>query len=151
MDDRITGYILLVLGVIIMIFAILQLGLLLTNVIRPFPSFNFTEVFTLIQETQNQVNGEEGATAVSEINPQVVNSVLNHASYYLYMGFMLNLGFMLAQLGIKLLRPTTIQVHPKNIKDIVDNAPQASAMAMPPAATPPQDVTFVPPASKDLF
>lgn len=151
MEDRVTGYILLVLGVVIMFFAIIQLGLLLTNVIKPFPAFNFTEVFTLIQDVNNQVNGEATQTAVSEVNPQVVNSVLNHSTYFLYMGFMLNLGFMLAQLGIKLIRPTTIQVHPKNIKDIVSAAPQAAAMSAPSISSPPQDITFDPPAAKNIF
>lgn len=145
MDDRITGYVLLISGIVIMIFAVLQMALLAGGLVRPFQTFKFTEVFSTTQriiETQqdltqgrtNNVITEERDGGSIVLNPQVANDVLNYASYFFLMAFAVNLGGKLADLGVKMIRPTTIKVHPKNIEDIVDSMP--TMQGQPPAGAP---------------
>ena len=145
MEDRLTGYIMLILGIVINFFSILLLALMLSNVIKPFNAFNFTEVLTLADHAVETINpGEEVQVQGAEISPEVVNSLLNHAAYFFFIGFVMNLGGKLISSGVALIRPTTIQVHPKNIKDIVENAPSVQAMASnlepPTPASPPKSL-----------
>ncbi|MFW5703601.1 MAG: hypothetical protein ACOCXQ_02095 [Patescibacteria group bacterium] len=128
MDDRITGYILLISGVVIMLFATIQLALLVTRVIDPFPTFRFTEIFSSNAEMPQTDLTPEQRSLLSEsssfsLNPMVANEVLNFAVYFFLMAFAVNMGSKISGLGINLLRPTTIKVHPKNIEDIVQSMP----------------------------
>lgn len=149
MDDRITGYVLLISGIVIMIFAVLQMALLVGGLIRPFPTFKFTEVLSKTQkiiETQQEITNGRINNIIAEerdggdivLNPQVVNDVLNYALYFFLMAFAVNMGGKLADLGVKIIRPTTIKVHPKNIEDIVDSMPtmQGQPSAGAPGAQP---------------
>ena len=133
MDDKTTGYVLLISGIIIMIFATIQLALLVTRVTRPFPTFKFTEVFTasstIVQQTQRQNGTDTPVTTQNEIptnmslSPDVVNEVLNFAVFFFLMAFAVNMGYKVSELGVKMIRPTTIKVNPKNIESIVANMP----------------------------
>lgn len=153
MDDKTTGYVLLICGIVIMIFATIQLALLVTRVTRPFPTFKFTEVFTatgsVIQQTQQQqANGttrtinEEISPTNASLSPEVVNEVLNFAVFFFLMAFAVNMGYKISELGVKMIRPTTIKVHPKNIESIVANMPDTTQSPLASqGATPPQGKT----------
>lgn len=132
-----------------MIFAVLQMALLVGGLIRPFPTFKFTEVLSKTQkiiETQQEITNGRINNIIAEerdggdivLNPQVVNDVLNYALYFFLMAFAVNMGGKLADLGVKIIRPTTIKVHPKNIEDIVDSMPtmQGQPSAGAPGAQP---------------
>lgn len=148
MDEKLSGYILLALGIIIMVFSILQLGLLITRIIKPFPTFKFTQVFIALEEGKEAVQRQQGVTLTKEqqlleqiqskqaiISPDVVNEVLNFAVYFFFMAFLIQVGNRIATLGTNLLKPTTIKVHPRDIEDIAraaavkDIANQPSPMA----------------------
>lgn len=153
MDDKTTGYVLLISGIIIMIFATIQLALLVTRVTRPFPTFKFTEVFsstsTLIEQSQQSgstgevENTSQSTTPVNmSLSPTVVNEVLNFAVFFFLMAFAVNMGYKVSELGVKMIRPTTITVHPKNIESIVANMPDATQSSIATQGTaPPQGKT----------
>lgn len=146
MDDRITGYILLISGIVVMLFASIQLVLLIAGLVNPFRTFSFTEVFSttveavnLDQEQSPQAQSQaanqqiqqmqeqaQDYTGQMDINPKVVNDVLNFAVYFFAMAFAVNVGAKIADLGVRILRPTTIKVHPKNIEEVVQNMPDVS-------------------------
>ncbi len=150
MDDRITGYILLIFGIVIMLFSAIQLVLLIAGLVTPFRTFAFTEVFTTTVDAINleedsqaaqALEQAEGFTGSMNINPKVVNDVLNFAVYFFAMAFAVNVGAKLADLGVRILRPTTIKVHPKNIEEIVQSMPDATQSAVANKPNNPQGTT----------
>jgi len=127
MSERVTGYSLLGIGIIVMIFATIQIISVFTGKAEPIPLFQYEK--TTEKESQgssfnptdilNQLQGGSGSELegmgmpnVELIDPDVLNDILNLTVYYLIMQFLLGLGFKLASLGVQLIRP--IHVHMKN-------------------------------------
>lgn len=122
MNERITGYSLLFVGILIMIFATSQIILVFTGKANPIPLFQMDETSTksdsdnsFIQQLQNTAGINRQQTSlpsVQLINPELLNRMLNLTVYYLIMQFLLGLGYKFASLGTQLIRP--IQVKMKN-------------------------------------
>ncbi|MCX7996165.1 MAG: hypothetical protein N2691_00185 [Patescibacteria group bacterium] len=135
MDEKTTGYILLTLGIVVMIFGLLQMGLTITRVIKPFPTFRFEEVFVRLPEntktadadaktrdssttTIRRVNGEIEQLQRSDVavSPDVVNDILNTALYILFASLLSSIGYKIAQLGVRLIRPIQVTVNASDIE-----------------------------------
>jgi hypothetical protein len=128
MPDKSLGYGLLVIGILIMIFGMIQIALLVTTVIKPYPTFRFTEIFKntntpQVQELLNKVQGTSGAeaaaqsAAISALNPDVANVVLNFAVYFFFMSFIATIGYRISTLGVKMIRPAVLKMTPTDVQN----------------------------------
>ena len=127
MSEKTTGYTLLITGILIMIFATIQIITVITGKATPIEFFsNKTDITNnssnslnpedLLKQIQGGGNNSEFNVGqmpnVQLIDPKMLNDILNLTLYYFIMQFLLSLGFKLASLGTQLLRP--IQVDMKN-------------------------------------
>jgi hypothetical protein len=128
MQDKSLGYALLIIGILIMVFGMIQMALLVTRVIKPFPTFSFTEIFenanspeiqALLEQAQGTQAGTSAAqaAAVSSINPQVANDVLNFAVYFFFMSFIATIGYRISDLGVKMIRPAVLKMTPQDVQN----------------------------------
>ncbi len=138
MTERTTGYSLLTIGILIMIFAAFQIISVFTGKAEPITLFQM-EQSTISNSSENQNNnsildqiqnaalGQNNGSAklpdVQIIDPEILNSILNLTVYYVIMQFLLSLGFKLANLGTQLLRPIQIKMKNRtlNTEESLDN------------------------------
>jgi hypothetical protein len=132
MSEKTTGYILLIAGIIIMIFATIQIVFVLTGKATPIKIFqtnertdentNTLDVSQFISQLQNKSSDSQfnsnTAPTIQLFNPIVLNKLLNLTIYYLIMQFLLGFGFKLSSLGTQLLRPLQVQIKNKNLESI---------------------------------
>ena len=128
MQDKTLGYGILSVGLLIMVFGMIQLALLVTKVVKPYPTFQFVEIFQnanspQIQEMLNKAQGTTAgesaaqAAAISSLNPAVANDVLNFAVYFFFMSFIATIGYRIADLGVKLIRPAVLKMTPRDVQN----------------------------------
>lgn len=135
MTERTTGYILLVIGIIIMVFATFQIIFVFTGKTDGVALFQYEEtaqsetsssldINSLLSQMQN--SGSQGISMdqipnMQLIDPKTLNQVLNLTVYYLIMQFLLGLGFKLSSLGVQLLRPINVQMKNKTLESTIQN------------------------------
>lgn len=125
MTERTTGYSLIIIGIIIMIFATIQIISVFTGRANPISFFQYEEKSSSNSnlDVNSLLNQLQKSSEVSGLNidstpnfqlfdPKLINQILNLAVYYLIMQFLLSLGFKFASLGVQLVRP--IHVNMKN-------------------------------------
>lgn len=126
MSEKITGYSLLVLGIGIMIFCVVNVFMVFTNKTKPFSYFNITSnnnssnqgsflnVNDLIKQMQSgNENGLSGSIPLPKfdlIPPEVLNQTLNLSTQFFLMTFILGFGYKLANLGVQLIRPINVKL-----------------------------------------
>ena len=124
------GYALLALGVLIMLLSCIQVYRIFTRQAEPMQYFNFPSVkidltklvpqvdTSSLNTLKKQLNMEIGTRPNSEtvnateiLPAEVLNGPANLGVFLLFMGFLLNFGAKLADLGIKLVRPIYIKAN----------------------------------------
>lgn len=105
MSEKITGYLLL-LGGLVIIF----LG-----------AVNIYQVFTKQAQPIQLISGEgikveiPGSKTPSELIPaDQLNEISNLTAHYLLMSFLVSIGFKISSLGIQLLRPIEVKLNSKS-------------------------------------
>lgn len=130
MTEKITGYTLLAIGIIIMIFAAIQIIMVFTGKAQPIGIFTMekdepaptkpAEQQAMSQEElmkKIQTGDYSSLLANSSgfgglgIDATSINKMLNLTIYYLIMQFLLGLGYKLASLGVQMVRPLKIEVQ----------------------------------------
>ncbi len=135
MSEKTTGYVLLIIGILLMIFATSQIIMVFTGRATPIKifkteesstqgtgSFNPQELIKQFQDTNTQ--GSSLPTQmpnVQLIDTKALNDILNLTVYYLIMQFLLSLGYKLASLGIQLLRPIVVQMKNRTLEQVKDD------------------------------
>ncbi|MDA1316700.1 MAG: hypothetical protein O3B87_01595 [bacterium] len=134
-SERIVGYILLGLGILVMIYAAIQIIMVFTNKAEPLEFFtskpivqeatNSEELSDLIQENPFAALSSSGASLPTPqlIDPQMLNGVLNMSVYFLIMHFLLGLGFKIANLGVQLVRPIRVEVKNNQLATMLEKKP----------------------------
>jgi hypothetical protein len=125
------GYALLALGVLIMLLSCVQVYRVFTRQTEPMQYFNFPGISidltklapkvdtSSLDALKKQFNlgvgsqpNTETANATEILPGEVLNGPANLGVFLLFMGFLLNFGAKLADLGIKLVRPINYQIKP---------------------------------------
>lgn len=124
------GYALLALGVLIMLLSCVQVYRVFTRQTEPMQYFNFPGISIDLTKLAPQVDTSsldalkkqfnlgvggskpttESANATEILPAEVLNGPANLGVFLLFMGFLLNFGAKLADLGIKLVRPINYQI-----------------------------------------
>lgn len=134
MTERTTGYSLLILGIVIMIFATFQIISVFTGKANPIPLFQVEEVvdekesssssnifLDQLQNFSGQNINIDQLPRMQIIDPAVLNRILNLTVYYLIMQFLLGLGYKLASLGTQLVRPIQVQMKNRTFESFTQN------------------------------
>lgn len=127
MSERIVGYCLLFGGILIMVFSVIEIYLLFTNQIKPFPLFSSSgasiNISSLLQKelgnnlpknalgTLNQ--SQQNAPKIDLFSSDIINQSLNLTSEFFLMTFLTSFGYRLSMLGITLIRPIVVKLKTK--------------------------------------
>jgi hypothetical protein len=121
MSEKLTGYILLGIGAVVMIIALIQILSIMSSSNVPVVIFKISE--TTSSGSNGSFNPLDPSSLLDSLNsgdlsslnlidPKVISNLLNIIVYYLIMQFLMGFGYKIASLGVQLLRP--INVNMKN-------------------------------------
>lgn len=120
MNERITGYILLAAGILVMFGALIQVLLVFTGRIDPFPVFSIEAPKLSLSAFMPQLPAGSlpVPTTTSDQSLELLptaefNKMLNMSVAIFLMGFVLSFGFKIASLGVMMLRPIVVKASGK--------------------------------------
>ena len=120
MSEKITGYLLLVTGIVVMVFSALSVYSVFTGKSQPVHLFAISGISIDFGQIVGgmlppELAGQAGAQTSKrpaqkrEVIPgDVMNQLFNLLSYLMLMGFLMNFGYKLAELGVQMLRPIKV-------------------------------------------
>ena len=104
MSEKITGYLLLATGLLVMLYSASSIYLVFTKKAPPIQLFSGDGIKVEIP----------GSKTSSELIPaDQLNEISNLSAHYLLMSFLLGVGFKVGTLGIQLLRPIEVKLNTK--------------------------------------
>ncbi len=137
MTERIIGYSLLAVGIILMIISTIQIIFIFTGRAKPIQFFK-TEKQTVQSNSQQSLDAEDllervqtgdlsallnnSGNTIPELNiisPETINQILNLTVFYFLMQFLLSLGYKLASLGVQMIRPLKVEVRQNKLASII--------------------------------
>ncbi len=118
MTEKIIGYLLLVVGVVIILFSGLSVYKVFNREWQPVQPFQFTGIsidlssmLTASLPPEVAARNRQQPTAKTElISGEMLNSSANIAAHLLLMGFIASIGYKLASLGVMFLRPVNVKL-----------------------------------------
>ncbi len=118
MSEKVLGYVLIAIGVIVMLLATFSVYQVFTTKSQPVNIFNLPGIsIDLSNFVAGDLSSEEKAKLSQEkslktdlISPEIINKPLNVIAHILFMGFILNVGFKVSTLGVYLVRPINVKV-----------------------------------------
>ena len=110
-SEKIIGYILLVLGIILIIYPGFSVYAVFTGSAEPFELFKFAGIS--INPAQFISDIPQGANLQSAelVSSELINNPINIIAHVIFMGFLASIGFRLASLGTMLVRPIVVKVR----------------------------------------
>lgn len=110
MTEKVTGYLLIVVGIALMAIAAFSVYSVFTGSATPFALFNFKGVTITLDPNLPEV----------EVFPaEVINATTNTLAHLFLMGFIVSVGAKIAALGTNLVRPINVKID-KKIPSILD-------------------------------
>lgn len=132
--EKIVGYTLLGVGILLMIISSIQIVFIFTGKIMPIQivksqpqksnqnsiknidKTNYDELLQQAQQDPFSLIGSGKDSGISGIiDPAVINQMLNLIIYYFIMQFVLGFGYKLASLGVQMVRPLKVSVEQNRI------------------------------------
>lgn len=111
MNEKITGYVLLGVGLAIIILSALNILFIFTGQAHPVKFFNFPAV-NLDLSSALGLPSTGAKTAPSElISSAMLNDSSNLLIHLFIVGFFVNVGYKISSLGIELLRPVVVKLR----------------------------------------
>ncbi len=108
MSEKVTGYILLGIGLIIIVLVTINIYQTFTGTISPISLFNSSSIAL---DLGTLIPGQTGKMDL--MSAKDINLLSNLTIHYLLMGFLVNIGYKISSLGIQLLRTITVKVNQK--------------------------------------
>ncbi len=128
MSEKILGYILLVLGLMIMVGSAFSVYQVFTKKTKPVQLFNFSGInidSAVLQpdlpnnipaEFQQLANRPDLNKPLEIVPPELLNDSSNIFAHLIFMGFLLSAGGKIAQIGTYLLRPIQVKLKTEQQK-----------------------------------
>lgn len=116
MNDKVSGYALLLGGIAIMVFSVIHMLLVFTNNLQPFTVFTIPKKSSsfssenILQQLQSGNISELQLPQVEVIPSEVISKSLNMTTHFFLMTFIAGVGHKLASLGVLLLKPIQVKV-----------------------------------------
>jgi hypothetical protein len=120
MTEKIIGYLLISTGLIIMVMSGFNVYSVFTKQTKPVQFFSFSGIginpSQLVGgQTPVQFQAQAGqAKSVEIISPEMINDTSNLFAHVFLMGFIVSLGYKIASLGVKLVRPVVVKLRGVN-------------------------------------
>jgi hypothetical protein len=122
MREHIVGYLLLVLGIGIMLFAVSQVYLLFTHQSSPYEVFKAPAPVEAPKVTMAQITADP--TLATKLQSEMFSQVLqkemgkslNLGATLFFMYFIMTFGYRLALLGVQLVRPIKVAIRAKTVE-----------------------------------
>ena len=122
MSEKVSGYSLLGVGLLIMVFCVVNIVMVFTSKAKPFSVFNIPSNSSDINATSLNINDivkqfQEGTSQsipqpkIDILPPEVLNQTLNLSTHFFLMSFILGFGYKLSSLGIQLIRPINVKLR----------------------------------------
>ena len=116
MSERITGYVLLVTGLLIILFATFSIIFVFTKRSEPVQLFTYNGISIDSSKLAPQVPGSTMPSEPLEIiSGDMINGSANIFAHVAFMGFLLTVGYNIALLGVNLLRPIVVKTSQKSV------------------------------------
>lgn len=115
MGDRITGYILLFLGIGIVFFTLFNVYRIFTKKAKPVQIFTFDAISLDLTNiaAQNAPQVKSGDLKTEILPADVLNTSLNLIAHLFLMGFVGSTGFKISHIGTLLIRPIKVTLKEK--------------------------------------
>lgn len=125
MSEKIIGYVLLAFGVSLLLLSAFEVYSVFTGKTSPYPIFNLSPVLLDLSSLVTIDLPEEQLRALKDknnlktelVSSDVLNKPLNLFAFIIFMGFIANIGFKLASLGVMFLRPIKINLKTKGSEE----------------------------------
>lgn len=116
MSERITGYILLASGLLIILFATFSIIFVFTKRTQPVQLFTYKGISIDSSKLAPQTPGVSVPSEPLEIiSGDMINGSANIFAHVAFMGFILTAGYNIALLGVNLLRPIVVKTSQKSV------------------------------------
>jgi hypothetical protein len=119
MKERTIGYSLIGIGLIVMLFCVINIIMVFTNNASPVPLFdieqeekeqiNLDEIISQSENVEN-ISLDSLMPGLDIIPNEVLNKTLNLSVHFFLMSFILGFGYKLASLGVQLVRPINVKL-----------------------------------------
>ncbi len=125
MDNKITGYILLVVGILTIVLSTFSVYSVFTGKKEAIQVFNYSGISMNLSdmvgtqmpvEQMGQMENIKSSAQSELIKPELINGPLNLTIHLFLMSFLVNVGYKVSSLGTQLLRP--IKVKLKESKEV---------------------------------
>ena len=140
MTERIIGYTLLGIGIIMIVITTLQIFSVFTGKATPIDVFKAetkqttqttttSDLLEKIQQgdfTELLNSGSGSISGMGIIDPEALYKMLNITVYYFLMMFLLNVGFKIASLGVQMVRPIKVEVKNNKLAEMMDKKDEPS-------------------------
>lgn len=135
MSEKITGYLLLAVGILVILFAAYSVIMVFTKQAQPVKLFNMEGISLdasmfmpkdLPPDAAKLLQQGTGSQKVPVISPELINEPLNLYAYLFFMGFIATIGYKIASLGTMLIRPVVVKMKATN--EMADAAPPPPAI-----------------------
>ncbi len=119
MEEKIVGYMLIVIGVLIIVFSGISVYLVFTKHAQPVQLFNFSGISLDVGKLMAGALPPQAQTTSLPsmkqefISSDMINGPLNLSLHLFLMGFLASVGQKLASLGTMLVRPIVVKVKEK--------------------------------------
>lgn len=126
MSEKITGYTLLIFGVVIMTLCVVNIFMVFTKKASPVQLFNYSGISldlssltSGLNETIPQNSKNAFPTKKSElISGAMLNDSSNLLAHIFLIGFVSSFGFKISSLGVQLIRPVVVKLKAKDGSEI---------------------------------
>ncbi len=128
MSEKVIGYILLCVGIIVIALSGYSVFAVFTKQAEPVKLFNFKGIgINVSQIASNSLPAELSQFVSKNQTPQtteiisadMLNETSNFIAHYILMGFIASIGFKLASLGVMLVRPIVVKLRAKEESPII--------------------------------
>ena len=119
MSEKVVGYILLTAGIIIIILSSLSVYYVFKEKAKPFDIFKLPGIsIDLSNLAAGEIPGNASADLKTElVDAEIINKPMNLVAHVLLMGFMVNVGFKIATLGVQMVRPIKVNLKEEGDKN----------------------------------
>jgi hypothetical protein len=114
MSEKVTGYTLLFLGILVMGFSVFSIYMVFTAKTMPIDLFDLPGISLDLGKMAGSElpPGTQTQSLKTElVEADVINAPLNLMAHILFMGFILNAGYKLATLGVQFVRPINVKMR----------------------------------------
>lgn len=121
MSEKVTGYLFIAIGFIVIIFAAYSVYSVFTASAEPAQLFNFEGVSLPLSALMGEGAVVSTPSAEIEIFPgEILNKTTNVFAHLFLMGFLASVGFKIAQLGTALVRPIIVKANGNKMASVLD-------------------------------